>query len=477
MAGNHGTRRTKHRGVLNSLAVPFTGSPAFKANRPKTTGAARGRQRAQRGSVDLAAQLLAMSNRLSEAALAAKSGWRVETSIFAESKRHEDTKSLLKRAFEADWARTKIPRVSIRGLRKGEEKDMDLAAAKEILFDHFPMLITAFNESCARFGTGTGHEFLFLGPQAFIDLMKEWGVVDNKTAKVSDLDRTFLAVNFVSAPSAGAGSGADNSGGSRPGTAGSEGRINANPARAFCRFEWLEMIFRVAVQKFVDSKECTRAAEAVERFLREYVAPHCNFQRPERFRREHMYAPDVETLLKHLWVDLRDLFQRFALNQGKAALSKVKRLGLLSPETYCALMAESGLMNDADAVLEVCRAWGMSKETEVDPITAPHAHKLRFREFLEVVGRLAMRHPAVNSKIAQEESLKRTFMAIQQYPDADSHDLSTRLKHLHELMCPPPDSDTGEKKTANTAGAFLQVLTTKNTARKFASRFQSRRRR
>ena len=194
-----------------------------------------------------------------------------------------------------------------------------------------------------------------------------------------------------------------------------------------------------------------RAAEAVERFLREYVAPHCNFQRPERFRREHMYAPDVETLLKHLWVDLRDLFQRFALNQGKAALSKVKRLGLLSPETYCALMAESGLMNDADAVLEVCRAWGMSKETEVDPITAPHAHKLRFREFLEVVGRLAMRHPAVNSKIAQEESLKRTFMAIQQYPDADSHDLSTRLKHLHELMCPPPDSDTGEKKTANTA--------------------------
>ena len=29
VAWNHGTRRTKHRGVLNSLAVPFVGSPAL----------------------------------------------------------------------------------------------------------------------------------------------------------------------------------------------------------------------------------------------------------------------------------------------------------------------------------------------------------------------------------------------------------------------------------------------------------------
>ena len=362
---------------------------------------------------------------------------------------------------------------------------MDLAAAKEVLFDHFPLLITAFNEACARFGSGTEHDFLFLNHESFIELMKTWHVVDTKTCKVSDLDRTFLAVNFVRAgdQSGNAGSGGENSGGSRPGTANSESRVNSNPARAFCRFEWLEMIYRVAVQKFVDSKECGRAAEAVSSFLKTYVVPHCRYDRPERFRREHFYAPEVESLLKQLWVDLRDLFQRFALNQGKAALSKVKRLGLLSPDSYVSLLAGAGLMNDADAVLEACRAWSLSKETEVDPITAPNAFRLRFREFLEVVGRLAMYHPAINAKIDREERLTRTFMAIQQYPDADSHDLSTRLKHLHELLCPPPDSGSegGSRPGSKQAGAFLGSLLKKHkaasTVKSFAARFQARRRR
>ena len=66
----------------------------------------------------------------------------------------------------------------------------------------------------------------------------------------TDIDRTFIAVNFE------------------------EVDLEANDDKSLCRYEFLEITCRLAKIKYFDKKRCATIAEATERIITEYILPN-----------------------------------------------------------------------------------------------------------------------------------------------------------------------------------------------------------
>ena len=69
----------------------------------------------------------------------------------------------------------------------------------------------------------------------FTTLCNKWGIVCKKDLKVSDIDRLFYAVNFEEVQ-------------------GQHGDLEDNPDKELCRYEFFEIIVRMAKLKFESMK-------------------------------------------------------------------------------------------------------------------------------------------------------------------------------------------------------------------------------
>lgn len=85
----------------------------------------------------------------------------------------------------------------------------------------------------------------------FLNLAQKWGVVDS-SLKSTDIDRLFVAVNFEE-------------------VAGEQGDLEDNPDRELCRYEFFEILVRMAKLKYENRKAGLSVAESVERFLEDFI--------------------------------------------------------------------------------------------------------------------------------------------------------------------------------------------------------------
>ena len=88
------------------------------------------------------------------------------------------------------------------------------------------------SRACYKFIAGIsplGHIFS-IPLNSYTDFfVNKTGIVDNKTLKLPDVDRSFIATNYM------------------------DKKIPLNPSTALVRFEFLEMIVRLAQDKYVHS--------------------------------------------------------------------------------------------------------------------------------------------------------------------------------------------------------------------------------
>ena len=86
----------------------------------------------------------------------------------------------------------------------------------------------------------------------FLNLAVKWGVVDKRDLSSTDIDRLFVAVNFEE-------------------VAGEQGDLEDNPDRELCRYEFFEILVRMAKLKYENRKVGCTVAESVERFLQDFI--------------------------------------------------------------------------------------------------------------------------------------------------------------------------------------------------------------
>jgi len=196
-------------------------------------------------------------------------------SVFA--KWTEESSLLLDKAFEADRALSKIYKF----IKDPEELEQTFA----VLRKHFQQIKNQFLVQIATIKAYPTAAWL-----DFVDSCHHWKIID-KNLSSQDIDRVFIATNFE------------------------EEDLEENDDSSLCRYEYMEIITRMAKVKYQESGLAKTVHESCERLLAQFIVPntieHMEWQ---EFRDQQLWTLEVDDLLKANLPAIDALFKKFATN-------------------------------------------------------------------------------------------------------------------------------------------------------------------
>ena len=348
-----------------------------------------------------------------------KPRWALPHSVFRPRQHEADSgdfwehEGTLLGAFECDWRRAKVASSVLK-------KDLaDCAAVKAMLRSLYPAVLAAFG----HFACLSPSDPFSLSLNGFREAMSQFGVPDAESVHCTAerLDLAFVQANVELTAAA--------------------KRLD-NPDKSLTRFEWLEILVRAAIAKFVaggaaagsssssrsssSSSSPTPVADAVERLFLEHVIPHLRkegvlsryadtsrgegvdpFQLGrlpvDEWRTDRLYNEDIHVVFKSYGAKLRALFSKYAnlyeVSDGYSA-PQCSTMGL---REYVQLLDDKGLIGKALPKRDAVETFLLAKMLYMDPLL-PHRHTgakkqplpqrlLTYTDFLEALARVAdMRH-------------------------------------------------------------------------------------
>lgn len=221
----------------------------------------------------------------------------------------------------------------------------------------------------------------------FTEFIKEHiNLIDGQHLNMSDADRFFITVN-----------------------AGKKGALI--PANALIRFQFVEILLRMALRKYLESGEALNEAQAVEMLIDYNIRPaYYNFQTAHEYRKEVIWREPVDNILKaHLPVfkHLYDLFGGTELLPGQKMFMSVSEF-----ENFILAVP---LVNDIFMQRDASVCFSLAMMTQVNDIDYERHIQGQFIEFLEAFCRAADRaafQPVDDDGIMSVEERKRQPLHI-----------------------------------------------------------------
>lgn len=249
----------------------------------------------------------------------------------------EDSDALVDQMFANDMKHSKISRVV--------KEENEFKAVVSLLRENFREIKEIFDNTAASSNYPT------IGWLDFTDFSTMCQLLDKKFLNTAAIDRLFIAVNVELEAQ------------------------DENPNRELCRFEFFEIIVRMALCKYQDLG--LSAAQSLKKMLEEHILRYGTGSNAIAFRKEKLYQVEVNDVLEVNLFNLQSLFGAY-----KEARSKhISLKGLKS------MLSKSSLSyNDRDLV----RDFAFSKMSVLDESNSNGAHeKMVFVEFLEFLGRFS----------------------------------------------------------------------------------------
>lgn len=254
----------------------------------------------------------------------------------------EDTPKLLATMYSKDMQWSKIPRV----IKKPEE----LAEVADLLKLYYKEIKDIF-EFCAA-----SSNYPSIGWLDFSDFCVQCQVHDKKHLNTAAIDRIFIAVNVELV------------------------EMDDNPDRDLCRYEFFEILVRMALCKYQDMP--MKPVDMLKKLLDEHIFKYATPSVASNFRRERIYTLPVNDLLEAnqtqlTTVSARQLFNKYRERSGRWILV----------EAIKTILEKAGLSCNER---ELVKAFAFAKMTVVDEQSSQGAHtKMQLVEFNEFFCRLA----------------------------------------------------------------------------------------
>jgi hypothetical protein len=180
----------------------------------------------------------------------------------------------------------------------------------------------------------------------FTAYSREHSVV-GPTCSLSDIDRLFVAVNAdLGAPTP----------------------AGVNPDRALCRYEFLEILVRIASVKYREPKIVSGYADALS-LLFQYMFPDKNVHPIQDFRRSHVWILPVDDLLQanrtgllHVFHDIAGVHKEYILLEAAVQLI-VRKCGFQLTEQQVTQAFAFSKMSIICELEEICKGIGLRSST------------------------------------------------------------------------------------------------------------------
>eukprot|EP00359_Climacostomum_virens_P009598 CAMPEP_0204913250 /NCGR_PEP_ID=MMETSP1397-20131031/11196_1 /ASSEMBLY_ACC=CAM_ASM_000891 /TAXON_ID=49980 /ORGANISM="Climacostomum Climacostomum virens, Strain Stock W-24" /LENGTH=869 /DNA_ID=CAMNT_0052084449 /DNA_START=77 /DNA_END=2683 /DNA_ORIENTATION=- len=272
--------------------------------------------------------------------------WSIPISLFKEYK--FDVPDLYMKCFEFDWSCCKIPKI----IKDGEE----LAKIKEILRHGYKHIKESYKYFSA---IGSSGSVPSVGLNVFTEFANSFGLMDGVLMNLADLDFNLKGALF------------------------NEVKNNPrNPANSLVRYQFMEIIVRLALDKYLRKKVVTSPSEAVQKMLTEDMWPILSKYDSNKWRWDRYICEDVDLAYKAHKPILDNIWSRFSIR-----LKKPGQKNFMCLEEFTDICTTSGLVNEFFVAREIDVCYNLAMMTQVDELNYDRFREMSFVEFLEALGR------------------------------------------------------------------------------------------
>jgi hypothetical protein len=264
----------------------------------------------------------------------------------------EDTHPYLKKCFEEDIFFSKIKRLTT---NKRDEEGGEYEACKEVLFAHYVRIKNIFLWEC-------GHStYPTISQLDFLSFAKTCDIPDNdtKTVNISAIDIAYVA------------------------TCVAHHNYKNNAERDLNRYEFIEIILRLANAKFKEQGVCSTTAGSIEKLLTEHIYPNTAGVAEmdgDAFRKQKCYTVKVNEVLKKNEVQLKKVYISFTH-------AKKKFVTLEELVGYCHKVG----LEISDVM--IASIFGESMMTIIDTVRDPtRPNQMKYVEFIVFICRVCHEH-------------------------------------------------------------------------------------
>jgi hypothetical protein len=268
-----------------------------------------------------------------------KPAWSIESSIFKDLL--QNFKILLPECLEFDWAQSKLPKI----IKRAE----DMVAVKQILQGIYMELIETFKQLAIQ----SANEFPSIGSNVFTEFLNECDLID-EFFSTSDLGVDW---NSVIIP---------------------KKKQLFNPGNALVRYEFIELLIRISIDRFIRHKKCKTVSSSLENLISNHLSqvfPNYNIQ---KWRQETLFTQKVDIILKAFKPVLDMAFKCYS---GKKSLPG--QAAFMSLEEFKSLLFDCKIVDQSVASRDLDSFFFLSKRIEIDELFFKKHIEMDFSEFLE----------------------------------------------------------------------------------------------
>lgn len=270
--------------------------------------------------------------------------WSIHISLFKDYK--IDNERVYDECLEFDWRHTRIANF----IRNPDEQ----AAIKSVVRHVYPFIKLTY-KNLSAYG---GSDVFSIGSNVFTDFLNECKIIDNLYGP-SDLGVNLNSTLIQR----------------------EKGQLY-NPGNSLIRYEFLEIIIRVAGDRYIRNKLCTSYLDAFNRLLKEHLMPVITKFKTEKWRIEKYFCEEVDLVLKVNKGIFVALFNKYS---GKHTLPGKKKF--MSLEEFRLLCTDAGLVGDNFATREIDVCFSQAMITQVDELYVKRHLEMSFVEMLEALVR------------------------------------------------------------------------------------------
>lgn len=155
-----------------------------------------------------------------------------------------------------------------------------------------------------------------------------------------------------------------------------------NPANSLVRYQFMEIIVRLALDKYLRKKVVQTPTEAVERLVNVDMWPILFKYDSNRWRWDYYICEEVDLVYKAHKPILDNIWTRFSVR-----LKKPGQKNFMCLEEFSDICTNSGLINEFFVAREIDVCYNLAMMTQVDELNNDRFREMTFVEFLEALGR------------------------------------------------------------------------------------------
>jgi len=316
--------------------------------------------------------------------------WDIDTSIFAPRRRvvagsgqkpcdafaYTTTATVLKRGFALDWERCRSVRFQRLIAREDDDGllglDVELEEVRYALESHVETLYTVYSYYCT---SGEAYDNYVLGMKEWSQFLDDCHIPDPTTTHCRKTD--LISIFMGACPSE------------------DQGAFALGFDRALLRHQWLQVIVRVAIAKYIKTGLTADVSEALDELIAVDILPNVSpfaHHDHDRFRNDQLYSEATEIAILKYWSSLKEIYRRYSSSdEDNAAASKAEQMSLVE---WRRLMKDAAMLDGRFTKRESNLCVIYSQCFVADEVNRRNKLvQMTFVDFLEALGRIAVFKP------------------------------------------------------------------------------------